>query len=181
MNLSAREVDPGDLLAWRGRYRLEMGCQIIHDAIHRRPGWTKEYLLCAGAAGVGYGSVAVGGPWVEEPAAYEFYLLPQYRLHAFELFQVFLEAGGAAMIEVQSNDVLSTVMLHAFTGGASSESILFQDAQPTDHRPPGAAFRNPTATEAPDVPRESLRWHGVVEVEGRVVATGGVLFHYNPP
>jgi RimJ/RimL family protein N-acetyltransferase len=28
---------------------------------------------------------------------------------------------------------------------------------------------------------EDRRWRGVVEVDGQVAATGGVLFHYNPP
>jgi hypothetical protein len=28
--------------AWRDPYRREMDCQIIHDSIHVRPGWTNE-------------------------------------------------------------------------------------------------------------------------------------------
>ncbi len=43
----------------RDVYWHAMNCQIIHDSIHARPGWTHEYLLTQGGAKVGYGSVAV--------------------------------------------------------------------------------------------------------------------------
>ena len=32
-----------DLLPLRTRHREEMNCQIVHDSIHRRPGWTLSY------------------------------------------------------------------------------------------------------------------------------------------
>jgi GNAT superfamily N-acetyltransferase len=92
-----------------------------------------------------------------------------------------LEASCAADIVVQSNDVLATTMLHTFAGPVSSEAILFHDRLSTVHRPPGALFREPTATEAPDVAADQLKWHGVVELEGAVAASGGILFHYNRP
>src|ERR1022692_3123677 len=40
-----------------------MNCQIVHDSIHRRPGWTREYALELDGATVGFGSVAIAGPW----------------------------------------------------------------------------------------------------------------------
>src|SRR5262245_62399820 len=64
MELSSKAASPEDVLPWRDIYRLEMGCQIIHDSIHSRPGWTNEYFLFAGGTTVGYGSVAVAGPAV---------------------------------------------------------------------------------------------------------------------
>ncbi len=92
-----------------------MGCQIVHDLIHRRPGWTNEYWLRLKEADaqpvVGYDSVAVDGPWSGTPTAYEFYVAPQYRSRLFDLFQALLDASGADVIEVQSNDPLATVML----------------------------------------------------------------------
>jgi len=33
----------------------------------------------------------------------------------------------------------------------------------------------------PQYPPGHLKWRGVVEVEGEVAATGGILFHYNRP
>lgn len=179
--VTAVPTDLARVRRWRDVYRAEMGCQIVHDSLHDRDGWTREYLLSAGGAPAGYGSVAVGGPWSGRPAAYEFYVIPAHRHLLFDLFRALLAASGAVDIEVQSNDDVGTVMLHAFAREVRSESILFEDARVTTDRPAGATFRAPTAPEAPDVPAEDLRWCGVVEVEGVVAASGGILFHYNRP
>ena len=45
---------------WRDMYRLEMACQVVHDSLHDRPGWTQEYLLTS--AGRPVGSVTHSGP-----------------------------------------------------------------------------------------------------------------------
>ena len=178
---SAAPCTLDDIRLWRDMYRLEMSCQIVHDSIHVRPGWTQEYLLALDRTPVGYGSVALGGPWTGRPTVYEFFVVPPQRLRLFQLFPALLAASGAVAVEVQSNDTLATVMLHAFASNVASESILFRDEVTTAHFVPGAAFRTPTAAEAPDVPEAQRRWHGVVEVDGRMAATGGILFHYNRP
>jgi GNAT superfamily N-acetyltransferase len=162
-------------------HRLEMACQIVKDSIHERPGWTQQYLLSLGGSPVGYGSMAVGGPWTGEPTLYEFYVVPERRDCVFDLFRALVDASGAERMEVQSNAPLATVMLHAFASHVTSEAILFQDGVQTSHRPPGAIFREPMAAEAPDVSAGQLRWCGVIEVDGQVVANGGILFHYNRP
>jgi GNAT superfamily N-acetyltransferase len=162
-------------------YRLEMSCQVTKDSIHDREGWTQEYLLSVGNTAVGYGSVAIGGPWFDRPTAYEFYVVPNRRLLLFDLFRALLTSSGAVAIEAQSNDVLATAMLHTFAQDVRSESILFEDRLLTSHRPEGATFREPTVSEAADVPVEQHRWRGVVEVDGVVAASGGILFHYNRP
>ena len=181
MDLSAKPASVEAILPWRDMYRLEMSCQIIHDSIHGRPGWTQEYFLFAGQVPVGYGSIALAGPWKEKPTVYEFYVVPQYRSHLFDLFSALLAASGAGKIETQSNDTLLTVMLHAFAPSATSESILFHDKLTTTHAPRGAVFRIATAADELDVSPDQLEWHGVVQVEGEVAATGGILFHYNRP
>ena len=85
------------------------------------------------------------------------------------------------MINVQTNDSLITVMLHTFAHDVTCESVLFHDKLTTALSPVGATFRGATSTEVSDVPKDQLKWHGVVEVEGKVAATGGILFHYNRP
>ena len=179
--ISAVATGLKNIRRWRDMYRLEMSCQIVHDSVHDRDGWSQEYLLSVHGTAVGYGSVAVGGPWSDRPAVYEFYVVPNRRLLVFELFQSLLASSGAVDIEIQSNDVLGTVMLHTFAREVRSESILFEDALLTVHEPAGAIFRAPLPAEAPDVPAEHLRWCGVVEVDGVVAASGGILFHYNRP
>src|SRR5262245_48764847 len=124
MKISAHAASFSDIAPWRDMYRVEMGCQIIHDSIHERRGWTDEYMLLVDDVPVGYGSVAVSGPWKGAPTAYEFYVVPHQRLQLFELFRALLEASGAAGIEVQSNDVIATAMLHTFAGVVTSEPVL---------------------------------------------------------
>ena len=91
MELSAKPASLEGILPWRDMYRLEMSCQIIHDSIHSRPGWTQEYALFAGRVAVGYGSIAIAGPWKEKPTLYEWYVVPQYRSRMFDLFSPLLD------------------------------------------------------------------------------------------
>jgi GNAT superfamily N-acetyltransferase len=181
MEYSAKKTDLADILSWRDMYRLEMGCQIIHDSIHSRRGWTDEYVLVADGAAVGCGSIAVSGPWSGNPTVYEFYVVPHHRLDVLDLFRALVTLSGAGRIVAQSNDSLLTAMLHAFAQDVTSDKMLFHDKLTTLHSPSGAVFRLPTSAEASDIPTDQLKWRGVVEVEGKVAATGGILFHYNPP
>jgi len=183
MELSAKPASVEDILPWRDMYRLEMGCQIIHDSLHSRKGWTEPYLLIAGGVTVGYGSIAVGGPWKGKPTMFEWYVVPQYRSHLFDLFSALLAASGAAAIETQSNDTLLTVILHTFAQSVKSERILFHDKLTTSLSPPGAMVRHATPDDAVELLRLELdsEAHWVVEVERRLAAAGGVLFHYNRP
>jgi GNAT superfamily N-acetyltransferase len=182
MRPSARLASHDDIVRWRDSYRLEMACQITHDSLHTRKGWSKEYLLRLDHAVVGYGSVVVAGPWSGKPTVYEFFLAPDRpRLLVFELFEALLHASGAVGIVVQSNAPLLAAMLHTFARDVVSEAVLFEDALTTSLRPDGATFREPTPAEAPDVHPDDLRWNGVVEMEGTIAASGGILFHYNPP
>ena len=162
-------------------YRQEMNCQIIHDSIHERPGWTNEYSLQANGVTAGYGSIAVSGPWKDKPTAYEFFLVPQWRSRSFDLFEALLAASGAVGIEVQSNDPLITVMLQTYAENIESEAILYHDKLTTSHSPAGVVFRR-AADE--DVARFLPHQEGadfLAEVDGQIAGTGGVLFHYNRP
>jgi GNAT superfamily N-acetyltransferase len=181
MDVSVVPTSLDRIRLWRDMYRFEMNCQIVHDSIHDRPGWTQEYLLSVRDTPVGYGSVAIGGPWKDNPTAYEVYVVPTQRMRLLDLYRRFLEVSAAGHITVQSNAPLATVMVHAFAPQVTSEAILFHDIYVTSQAPPGATFREPTASEAPDVPADQRRWRGVVEFDGQVAASGGILFHYNRP
>src|SRR5579859_1587878 len=181
VHLSAKVAALEQIVRWRDLYRAEMNCQIIHDSIHSRPGWTVEYILRAGDKPAGYGSIAVAGPWKKNRSIYEFFVLPQFRSQLFDLFAELVRACGVSRIETQSNDVLLTSMLHAFAPSTKSESILYYDKLTTTFAPADATFRVATVADQPDVPVEQLPSHGVVEYKGRVAGKGGILFHYNQP
>lgn len=184
MTISADECPVQDVLRWRDLFRQEMSCQITKDSIHCRPGWSREFLLRDGATTVGYGSVAVAGPWKDKPTVYEFDVMPPARDRAFVLFEALLAASGAVGIETQSNNVQLTVMLHQYARDVESESILFHDRITTHHAAPsGVVLRPATPADAGRIAEQKLdegaTW--LLEAEGTVAATGGVLFHYNRP
>ena len=183
MDHTARSVALEEILRWRDLYRHEMNCQIVHDSLHPRAGWTLSYLLTADGATAGYGSIAVGGPWKGKPTVFEFYLLPRYRSHAFDLFSTLLAMSHPVSIEAQSNDELLTVMLHTFAHSVASESILFHDRLTTDMSPPNVIVRRATPDDAAQLAQHQLdseaQW--VVEADGGIAGAGGILFHYNRP
>ena len=183
MNLSANAALVQDILPWRDLYRQEMNCQIVHDSLHSRNGWTQPYLLLADGVTAGYGSLAIGGPWKGKRTVFEFYVVPRYRSRLFDLFCALLTASGATLIETQSNDTLLSVMLHTFAHTVTSESILFHDKLTTAHSAHGVLFRRAAPEDAAQISSQQLDsgadW--VVEADGTIAATGGILFHYNRP
>src|SRR6266700_2538726 len=65
-----------------------------------------------------------------------------------------------------------------------SESIVFHDRVTTNLAPPaGALFRRVAAADAAGIATAKLDssadW--LVEMDGAIAATGGILFHYNRP
>lgn len=183
MRVDAQITSLEQILPWRDLYRHEMNCQIIHDSLHERDGWTKSYCLTIEGSAAGYGSIAIGGPWKGKPTAFEFYVLPQFRNRMFDLFESFLKRSEAVAIETQSNDPLMTPMLHVFGREVNVESILFADGMTTSLPNNRVVIRRSTADDASVISQnhldEDARW--VAELDGNVVATGGILFHYNRP
>jgi len=178
-----RASDLREIAPLREKYRKEMNCQIIHDSIHGRPGWSREFALEVDGAVNCYGSVAVAGPWRETPALYEFFIEPEYRMRTFDAFASLLKSCGVTVIETQSNDSLLAVLLHVFARNVRAGAILFEDAFPTSLTPQGAGFRETTEADADSLRRLDLdaeaEW--VVTMHGEVAGAGGVLYHYNRP
>ena len=171
VNLSAKLVTVPEISLWRDLYREEMNCQIVHDSLSVRPGWTQPWLLEAEGVPVGYGSILIGGPWAGTRTVFEFYMLPKGRARVFDLFAALLEASAATAINVQSNDTLLTVMLHAWAHNIVSEKIVFEDELTTAHAADGATLR----------PRGKPDNDWVLEVDREVAGKGGILYHYNRP
>jgi RimJ/RimL family protein N-acetyltransferase len=171
MEISAKPVSSEEILPWRDLYRQEMNCQIVHDSLHVRPGWTESWLLEKDGATVGYGSVIVGGPWTRSRTLYEFFLAPMHRAKLFGFFEALAAASQANAMNVQSNDALLAILLHAYASNISTEKIVFEDKLTTSHQLEGVALRR---RGEPD-----NDW--ALEMDGFLVGTGGILYHYNRP
>lgn len=183
MNASAQPISGQDLRSWRERYRGETKGQIVHGSLHGREGWTRSHVLCAGGAACGYGSGALSGPWDGRPTVFEYHVAPEHRSRAFALFEALLAASGARHFEVQSNDGLLTVMLHAYGRDVVSEKIVSEDRIATVLGG-GGALRVRETTEAEDRACIARRQGGSIwrlKLGGSAVARGGTNFHYNPP
>jgi len=183
MRLSVTASSNHETLAFRVRYREEMNCQVTKDSIHCRPGWTQSYILERDGAAIGFGSIAVAGPWTEKSAIIEFYVLPEHRQCAFDLFEAFLATTNAKFFEAQTNDTLLTVLAHTYGHNIVSEKIVFRDGFTTSHPANGATLRRVTPEEeikqSIEQCRGGVEW--IVELDGRDVGKGGILFHYNRP
>lgn len=167
----------------RTRYRQEMNCQIVKDSIHTRAGWSMTYGLGLEESLVGFGTVAIAGPWTGKPTILEFYVLPDHRARAFDLFEAFVEASGARLMEIQSNDALLAMMLCTYAREIVSEAIVFRDGSTTALPSNGAVLQ--ALTSDADVRASIAERQGgpefLLEVDGKPAGKGGILFHYNPP
>jgi len=183
MPITVRRVEYPEIAPLREAFRREMSGQIVHDSIHARSGWTLEYALIDAGATIGYGSVAVAGPWKNRPTVYEFYVIPERRSRSFELFEAFLAASAPEAFEVQTSDTLSTVMCLTYARDIGTERIVFRDDATTMLRVDGATLKRVTPPEEIAAAMADRQGGGewVVEIDGTVVASGGVLFHYNLP
>jgi GNAT superfamily N-acetyltransferase len=174
--VTAEEVRP-----LRELYRAEMNCQIIHDSWLQR-GWTDPYLFRKEGEVIGYG--LVGGIRAEnKTVVIEFYVLPIHRGAALPLFRQFVTTSGALSIETQTNDILTTLMLYDCSTQIESNAILFRDGFTTNLKIPEGQLRQVTSADKELIEKEKLAvdatW--MIEVDGTVAATGGLLFHYNLP
>jgi GNAT superfamily N-acetyltransferase len=171
------------VLPLRTRYRQEMNCQIVKESIHTRTGWTLTYALGVDDTLAGFGTVAIAGPWKDKPTILEFYVLPEHRSRAFDLFEAFLEASGSRLMEIQSSDLLLAAMLHTYARDVSSEAIVFRDGV-TTALPANGAVLEPRTSDR-QVRRAMAERAGgpewILRVDGKPAGKGGVLFHYNVP
>ena len=183
MRATAILTASGTVLPMRARYRREMNCQVVYDSIHTRRAWADTYALHLDDAAAGFASVAIGGPWTGKPAIFEFYVLPGCRGGAFRLFEALLEASGARLMNVQSNDALLAAMLYTYARDVRSESIVFRDGLTTALPSDGAVLRQVTSDDevraAISQRAGGAEWRLYLNEEP--VATGGILFHYNEP
>ena len=181
MQIDVSLVPAEETLALRDLHRQETNCQIVLDSWHAR-GWTDSYLLRLDGRVVGYG--LVGGVRAErKEIVTEFYVLPVHRAQALPLFRRFTAVSRARSIEVQTNDILLTLVLYDCAVGIETNVILFHDALTTSLSVPGAIFRKVVEADHGLILKSKLdtdaKW--MIEANGQVAATGGILFHYNIP
>lgn len=165
----------------RDLYRQEMNCQIIHDSLHER-GFTDSYQIRISGRVAGYGTVLGFGTEPRDKIK-EFYVLPVHRALALPLFRRFAAVSRAKTIEAQTNDVLLSQLLFDCGTDIQLEAVLFHDAHTTSLSISGVAFRPIAEADKGAIFSHAVEPIGewMIEAGREVVATGGLLFHYNVP
>lgn len=179
MQIDISRVEVNEITPLRELYRQAMNCQIVHDAFPRR-GFSDPYLIRVEGRIAGYGLVANRH---DPDTVDEFYLIPEYRAAALPIFRQLLEVSRATTIRAQSNDRLMLLMLYDCAANISTDTILFEDAYTTHLTCPTGTLSQVTEADRAQMFEHKGEPVGdwMIESEGAAVATGGALFHYNPP
>nr|HMQ62588.1 hypothetical protein [Flavilitoribacter sp.] len=180
MKIAAIKIPLKTAIPLRTQFLCETNCQIRYNACHER-GWSDLWLLSIDGMEAGYGAVKGLDDLAARDAVFEFYILPPYRNHAHLLFAELLRSSGAAHVESQTNDRLTTAMLYEFSDRIRSEVVLFEDDVTTSHRVPDAVFRRRNPDDQVFGHQAEPVGDFILELNGEVVASAGFLLHYNPP
>lgn len=167
--MKARRTTLDAIAHLRLRYLEAMACQVVHDSLHAR-GFTELYALSD------HGYLALLG-YGDEPKDI---LREAFGYGDGDLLAVARELGGGT-IQAQTNDPFLNPWLEQAPGPLKVDAFLFADGPGHAAVPQG--FRELTEEErrtAFSHELEPVGTHGI-EIAGRIVATGGVLTHYNPP
>jgi GNAT superfamily N-acetyltransferase len=165
----------------RDGYRKTVHAQIVHDSWHRR-GFTTLFLLLDGAEPLGYGAVG-GSPGEAHETVKEFYLLPPFQADAARYFDQFLAATRPRWLEAQTNDPILAPLLARYAPQHTPHTYLFRDGGSTSLLNPGVDLRPVSPADHGTIFAHTTEPIGDwgLEREGRLVATGGLFYHYNPP
>ena len=118
---------------------------------------------------------------MDKPTVFEFYLLPEWRGRAFDLFDAFVAASGPRFFEVQTSDSLLTTMLLTYGHDFVGESIVFRDELKPSLPSRGATLRRVTSEKESQRCFDARAGHSEwqIELEAAIVGSGGLTFHYN--
>lgn len=180
MKIEIVQTLPDDIRPLRKIFLRAHDFQIRYEACHGR-NWSDSYLLFVDGERAGYAAVKGKEDLMQRDTVFEFFLLPSYRHLDSLIFAALLRNSGASYIEAQTNEPALTMLLYEFAGGIQATHFLFKDERKTDYQMPDVRFRlrkdndNVFGLHPKDVGDYVLERNGVI------VATGGILTHYNEP
>ena len=183
MNIQVSPVDLERILPFRDLYKQELNCQIVHDTAHYREKCFQSFLLHVDGEIAGYGSTWMGNYWMTKGSVFEFYVLPTHRPALFPLFDEFVRFTQPPKIYAQTNDPFLGVLIYDHTKEIIAGHILFRDWKTTHNIMEGIVFRQATPEDKDHIFKHHVEPVGdwLLEKDGRIIATGGVLYHYNRP
>lgn len=160
----------------RASFLQENNFQFVCDKCHYY-GWSDDYLFTVDGIKAGYGCVWGTAKRQGRDCIFEFYLLPQFRLHDTVFFEKLIQIASPVFIEAQTNDRFLAPLFFRYAHNIQAEAILFEDGNETSLSFPGALLREATAADGMDS-NDSTH---VLEVNGEIAGTGGLMLNYNHP
>jgi GNAT superfamily N-acetyltransferase len=112
---------------------------------------------------------------------FECYVIPPFRSLANGLFEDLLRVSEVRLIECQTNDPVMPALLYAYAHQIKSPVILFSEGSVTRYSVPDVIFRPRQDGDILFEHHHEPEGDYVLEVEGKIVASGGFLTHYNMP
>lgn len=176
MSIEIKKCLPADIEPLRGHFLHERKFQFVYNKCHDY-NWCDDYIFSMDGNTIGYSAVWGSNKREERDAIFEFYLLPPFAGYSMACFEKLRSACNAKYIECQSNDAMITDLLFKYTGNIAAESILFEDHRTTSLVIPGARFRKRSTKDELNGDDSDF----VIEAEGALVASGGLMLNYNWP
>lgn len=176
MNIRILKTELQHIHTLRGLFLTEGNFQFTYDKCHLY-GWADEYLFTLDDEPIGYGCVWGTDKRENRDSIFEFYLKEPYRGSSGLIFEKFKALTNVSHIESQTNDFLLTSLLFQYGKNIRSESILFKDHVMTNRSMEGVIFRKRRETD----PMEGDDSEYVLEHDGQLVASGGLMLNYNFP
>lgn len=174
--INITKVPLSDISHFRKQFLHDNNFQFIYNKCHDY-GWADTYLITVDDLQIGYGAVWGSDERQARDSIFEYYVIPPYHPLGAKIFPLLIAATNAVYIESQSNDLLLTGMLYEFAQNIYSEAILFEDQQKTDWKVEGAIFRKMKESDPMDHDNSDY----VLEQNGVIVGSGGLMFNYNFP
>lgn len=180
MNVSLTRVAPEEILRLRALYLQELNAQSRYHTCHER-GWADEYGVFEGDQMIGYGSIKGLEELKDRDTIFEFYLLPTYRDVSKKVFSQLIDTTKATHAEAQSNDSLMCRLLYEFGKPVKTEVVLFKEGRQTSLVKKDVVFRKRVEGDELLDDKNEPTGNYVLEKEGRIIAEGDFLLHYNFP
>ena len=176
MELSITKTDLTEIKDFRTLFLHESNFQFICNKCHDY-GWADTYFFMMNGAKIGYGSVWGTDKREDRDTIFEFFVIKPFRKFSDLIFTRFCSLSNAIMIEAQSNDHLLSEMMFGYSKNILAEAILFEDSFETNIRIPGVIFRKRQDND--EMGEDDSDY--VLEKDGQVVASGGLMLNYNIP
>jgi GNAT superfamily N-acetyltransferase len=180
MIIKTFKVEVAEILQLRSLFLQENNIQVRYNSHHER-GWTDSYLITHDDDKIGYGSIKGNENNQQRDTIFEFYLIPSFRDLSGLAFSELLYVSKATLIECQSNDKLLSLLLYQRAQNINANVILFKDELISRLSIDNVIFRSRTDSDIVFEHNTEPAGDYVLELNGKIVATGGFFLHYNFP